>query len=132
MLVLEHAAESAPTPNEYIVHHLTNWTVGHGFWTVNVDSIFFSVLLALLFFIPIFIVARRPQKGAPKGFQSLVEWWLEIIDNQVRDTFHGTSRLVAPLAFTIFCWIFFFNIMDLIPVDLAAWSGAKIGIEHVR
>jgi len=130
-MAAEHAGH-APTPNEYIVHHLSNWTYGEGFWTFNVDSIFFSVLLALLFFIPVFIVSRRFNKGVPKGFQSLLEWWLEIIDNQVRDTFQGTSKLIAPLAFTIFCWVFLFNVMDLIPVDLASWTGKYVGIEKIK
>lgn len=130
-MAAEHAG-AGPTPNEYIVHHLTNLQYGHGFWTFNLDSIFFSVLLALAFFIPVYVVARRGTAGVPKGFQSLLEWWLQIIDEQVRDTFHGTSKLIAPLAFTIFCWIFFFNLMDLVPVDLPGFIAKPLGIEHSK
>ena len=54
---------------------------------------------------------------------------VSVVDNQVRDTFHGTSRLIAPLALTIFCWVWLFNFMDLVPVDLlplvAAWRGLR-------
>ena len=54
------------------------------------------------------------------------------VDEQVRDTYHGTSKLIAPLALTIFCWVFLMNFMDLLPVDLLPALGQRVGIEYMR
>ena len=125
-------AEKAQTPNEYIVHHLTNLQYGHGFWTYNLDSIFFSVLLGVVFVGFFGIVARKAKAGVPGKAQLFVEVLVDFVDTQVRDTFHGTNRLIAPLALTIFCWVLLFNFMDLVPVDLLPQVGHKIGLEHLK
>jgi F-type H+-transporting ATPase subunit a len=122
---------------EYIVHHLTNLTVGDGgFWTLHLDSAFFSVLLAAVFGGSFYLAARAAEKrmasGLPSKFQNFVEMVVEIVDSQVRDTFHGKSKLIAPLALTIFCWVFLFNFMDLLPVDLLPQIAHASGIEHLR
>jgi F-type H+-transporting ATPase subunit a len=129
---VEHAAEHAPSGSEYIVHHLGNLQYGHGFWTYNVDSIFFSVLLAVVFVGSFYLAARKASAGVPGRFQNFVEVVVEFVDTQVRDTFHGTSKLIAPLALTIFCWILLFNFMDLVPVDLLPAAGQKVGLEHLK
>jgi F-type H+-transporting ATPase subunit a len=130
MSAAEHAAEL--TPNEYIVHHLQNLHYGHGFWTVNVDSIFFSVLLGLVFVVSFYMAARKATAGVPGKFQNFVEVMVEFVDTQVRDTFHGDSKVIAPLALTIFCWILLFNFMDNVPVDLLPLIGQKVGLEHLK
>lgn len=128
---MEH--EGAQTPNEYIVHHLTNLTKGEGFWTYNVDSIFFSVLLALVFFVTFWLVARKATSGAPGRLQNFIELIVEFIDAQVRDTFGQSNKFVAPLALTIFCWILLFNSMDWIPVDLLPLIAEKgLHLEHLK
>jgi F-type H+-transporting ATPase subunit a len=132
MSAVEHAAEAAPTGSEYIVHHLGNLQHGQGFWTLNVDSIFFSVLLGVLFTGSFWLAARKATTGVPGQFQSFVETVVEFVDTQVRDSFHGTSKLIAPLALTIFCWIMLFNIMDIVPVDLLPLVGKQAGIEHLK
>jgi F-type H+-transporting ATPase subunit a len=132
MSAAEHAAEGAPTGSEYIVHHLGNLQHGQGFWTLNVDSIFFSVLLGLLFTGSFWLAARKATTGVPGRFQSFVETVVEFVDSQVRDSFHGTSKLIAPLALTIFCWILLFNIMDILPVDLLPLAGKQAGLEHLK
>ena len=131
----EHS--EAPTATEYIVHHLTNLTSGgQGFWNVHLDSIFFSVLLAVVFGGSFYFAAKTAQRrsaaGLPSKFQNFVELIVEFVDNQVRDTFHGHSKLIAPLALTIFCWVFLFNFMDLVPVDLLPLIGEKAGLSHLR
>jgi F-type H+-transporting ATPase subunit a len=131
-MAAEHAAGAGPTPNEYIVHHLQNLQHGHGFWTFNVDSIFFSVLLGLIFVVSFGLVARRATSGVPGKFQLFVEVLLDFVDSQVRDTFQGNSKLIAPLALTIFCWILLFNFMDNVPVDLFPEIGKKVGLEHLK
>jgi F-type H+-transporting ATPase subunit a len=135
MSAVEQATEHAPTSGEYIVHHLSNLTHPHpaqGFWTVNIDSIFFSVLLGLLFVGSFYMVARKATAGVPGKFQNFVELLVEFVDSQVRDSFHGSSKLIAPLALTIFCWILLFNIMDIVPVDLLPLLGSKVGLEHLK
>ena len=133
MSASEHAAEHAPSGSEYIVHHLGNLKHGEGFWTFNVDSIFFSVLLGLLFVGSFWLVARKATTGVPGKFQNFVELMVEFVDTQVRDTFHGTSKLIAPLALTIFSWILLMNFMDAVPVDLFPLIGEKaLGLEHLK
>lgn len=115
------AAEgSAPTAGEYIVHHLQHLTVGGGFWTVNVDSIFYSVVLGLLLVLVLRSAAKTATAGVPGRFQAAVEVLVEMVENQAKGIVHNaTSRkLVAPLALTVFLWVFLMNAMDLIPVDL--------------
>ena len=129
------AAEQPASVNEYIVHHLTNLThkVGEGgFYTIHVDSIFFAVLLALLFGGSFWLAARTATAGVPGKFQNFVELLVEFVDTQVKDTFHGTSRLIAPLALTIFCWVFLFNFMDLLPVDLLPWIAGNAGLHNLK
>src|SRR6266480_3418692 len=117
------AAEKGPGVTEYILHHQTFLSnkAPHGiidFSVVNYDTVFFSVLLALVFFGVFQSVARTATTGVPGKLQNFIEIIVGWVDGQVRDTFHGSSRLIAPLALTIFCWVFLFNFMDLVPVDL--------------
>jgi len=103
---------------EYIQHHLANNAIGEGFWTFHLDTIFVSIAIASLI---IFVAARlgkRLEAGAPSGFQNGVEGVLDFVSGQVRDTFPGKNALIAPLALTIFLWVWLMNFMDLIPVDL--------------
>jgi F-type H+-transporting ATPase subunit a len=133
MSAAEHTADQAQTGSEYIVHHLANLQYGEGFWTVNVDSIFFSVLLGLLFVVSFWLAARKATASdVPRGFQSFVETVVEFVDIQVRDTFHGTSKVIAPLALTIFCWILLMNFMDAVPVDLLPLMGQKVGLDYLK
>jgi F-type H+-transporting ATPase subunit a len=124
-------------PTEYIVHHesfLSN-RVPHGivdFSVINYDTVFFSIVLGLLFFGLFFWVARRATVGVPGTLQVVIEWIIEKVDEQVRDTFHGTSRLIAPLGLTIFCWVFLFNFMDLVPIDLFPAAARSAGFEHLK
>src|SRR5262252_8606847 len=130
-------AEQAPGATDYILHHQTNLSnkAAHGivdFSVINYDTVFFSVLLAVVFFGLFWIVARKANSGVPGLTQNIIEWIVEKVDEQVRDTFHGASRLVAPLALTIFCWIFLFNFMDLIPVDFLPLVARGVGLEHLK
>jgi F-type H+-transporting ATPase subunit a len=123
---------------EYIQHHLTNlqvcradggwvWNdcVGN-FWTINVDSMFFSLVLGLVFILLFRKVAKNATTGRPGKLQAAVEVVIGFIDTSVRDAFHGHNKLIAPLALTIFMWVLFMNLMDLIPVDwlplAASWA----------
>ena len=125
-------AAHAPTGSEYIVHHLTNLTHGEGFYALHLDSLFFSVLLAAVFVGSFAMVARKATSGVPGRFQLFVEVLVDFVDTQVRDTFHGSSKLIAPLALTIFCWVLLFNFMDIVPVDLLPKTGELFGIHYLK
>jgi len=131
------AAEGGGGATDYIVHHETFLSnkVPHGivdFTAINLDTVFFSVLLAVLFAASFYAVARRATTGIPGRFQLFIEVLVDFIDNQVRDTFHGSSKLIAPLALTIFAWILLFNIMDLVPVDLLPAAAHGAGLQHLK
>jgi F-type H+-transporting ATPase subunit a len=138
MAEVEHVAAHEPvSATEYIVHHLgflanKEQTSLVDFSVVHLDSVFFSVLLAIVFGGSFWLAARGATSGAPGKFQNFVELIVEFVDSQVKDTFHGTSKLIAPLALTIFCWIFLFNFMDLIPVDLLPAIAKMLGYEHLK
>ena len=121
--------------SDYIKHHLQNltygqkpdgsWGVAHtsqeakdmGFWSINVDSMGVSILLGVLFLWSFRMVAKRASAGVPSGWQNFVEWVIEFIDNSVRGSFSGKNPLVAPMALSVFIWIFLMNLMDLLAVD---------------
>jgi F-type H+-transporting ATPase subunit a len=131
------AAESTPNAGEYILHHLTFMSnkTPHGivdFSVINLDSVFFAVLLAVAFGGSFYLAARKATAGVPGKFQNFVELIVEFVDNQVKDSFHGTSKVIAPLALTIFCWVFLFNAMDLLPVDLLPTLARGVGVEHLK
>ena len=120
---------------EYIKHHLTHLTVnqGHGaFWAYHLDSVAFTAGLALLFVLLFVLVARRATSGVPGKLQAAVEILVEAVDGVVKETFHGKSKLIAPLAITIFALVFLMNFMDLVPVDFLPFAFEKFGVEHLR
>jgi F-type H+-transporting ATPase subunit a len=90
------------------------------------------VLLAVLFAGSFYLAARKATSGVPRGFQAFVELVVEFVDQQVKDSFHGTNKLLAPLALTIFCWVFLFNAMDVLPVDLLPYLAHGAGFEHLK
>jgi F-type H+-transporting ATPase subunit a len=144
-----------PTTTEYILHHLTNWTYGKlpegtyceggrvqetsswvvahcaeemkamGFYAIHLDSMLWSIVLGLIFTLSFRWAAKKAHAGIPTGFLNFVEMIIEFIDKTVKDAFHYKNPFVAPLALTIFVWIFLMNLMDLVPVDwlpeLAMW-----------
>ena len=131
------AAERSGGATDYILHHQTFLSnkSPHGivdFTVINYDTVFFSVLLALVFFGLFWLVARKATSGVPGKLQNFIEMLVEFVDTQVRDTFHGTSRLIAPLALTIFCWVWLFNFMDLVPVDLLPAVAHDAGLGHLK
>jgi F-type H+-transporting ATPase subunit a len=116
------------TTTEYIQHHLTNLQAGEGFWTFHLDTLIVSGLLGLIVFGTMWLATRKATAGVPSGMQNFVEMVVTMVDSQVKDTFHGKNELIAPLALTIFVWIFAMNAMDVIPVDLIGWVSGLFGI----
>ncbi|MGR5066121.1 F0F1 ATP synthase subunit A [Photobacterium lutimaris] len=128
------APGEALTPSGYITHHLTNLSIGDGgFWTVHIDSLFFSALTGLLFLWVFRKAAKTATSGVPGKLQCFVEMVVEFVDDNVKETFHGRNPLIAPLALTIFCWILLMNIMDLVPIDFLPYPAEHwLGIPYLK
>jgi F-type H+-transporting ATPase subunit a len=117
-----------------------SWVMAHGgeeaaamgFSAIHVDSMLWSIGLGTLFCWLFYRVAKKAEAGVPNGFINAVEMIVEFVDNTVRDTFHGHNKLIAPLALTIFVWVFLMNLMDLIPVDLIPWLLTFVGVEYQK
>jgi F-type H+-transporting ATPase subunit a len=140
------------TTSGYIKHHLTNLTYGQhtdghwgfahmaaeakamGFWAIHVDTMFWSVLLGAFFLLLFRRVGKGATAGIPSGLQNFVEMLVEFVDGTVKSAFNGRNPIVAPMALTIFVWVFLINFMDLIPVDwlpaAAGWLGSTfLGVD---
>ncbi|MCF8151845.1 MAG: F0F1 ATP synthase subunit A [Burkholderiaceae bacterium] len=133
------ATEHAPNASEYIVHHLTHLnSLGHKQaalvdWTVfHLDTLFWSVTLGLLAVLILARAASKATSGVPGRFQAAVEILVEMVESQSKSIVHGDRSFIAPLALTVFVWIFFMNAMDLLPVDLLPrlWEGAYAVTGH--
>jgi F-type H+-transporting ATPase subunit a len=138
------------TSAEYIHHHLQNltfgqhpdgsWGIAHGFeeakamgfWALHVDTMAFSIALGVLFLYFFRKAARQATADVPGGLQNFVEWIVEFVEDSVRGSFSGKNALVAPLALTIFIWIFLMNFMDLIAVDFFPQLAHLLGIPYLR
>ncbi|EED36264.1 ATP synthase F0, A subunit [Luminiphilus syltensis NOR5-1B] len=151
------------TVSEYIVHHLTNltlgklpggferadgsivaeggeWTFAHGgqeiaamgFNAIHVDSMIWSIGLGVIFCWLFARVAKNASADTPSGLINAVEMVVEFVDGTVKDTFHGRNPLIAPLALTVFVWVFLMNLMDLIPVDLIPHTLMLAGVDYQK
>ena len=153
------SADLTPT-SDYISHHLTNLTYGWcektqswgfanhqqslfsessckvsemGFWAFHLDTIFMSSILGIIFFGFFGLVVSAAKKGVPGKLQNFAEFVFEFISNAVSTNFHGTSKIVGPLAFTSCVWILSWNLMDLLPVELTNFVGASgSGIDYFK
>ena len=140
----------AHSSSEYIKHHLQNltygqhadgtWGIAHnaaeaqamGFWAINLDSMGFAIGLGLLFLLIFRAAAKKATTGVPSGLQNFVEMVVEFIDTSVRGSFSHKNALVAPLAMTVFIWVFLMNFMDLLPVDWLPHAATLAGIPFLK
>ncbi|MYD44080.1 MAG: F0F1 ATP synthase subunit A [Gammaproteobacteria bacterium] len=138
------------TSTEYIQHHLTNLTYGRmpdgtwqfahtteevasmGFWAIHVDSFAWSLGLGLLFLAVFGIAARKATSGVPGGFQCAIEMIIEMIEDIAKDIFTYKNDYVAPMAVTVFVWVFLMNLMDLVPVDWIPHLATLAGIHYMK
>lgn len=130
---------AAMTSGEYIQHHLEHLNVdmtphfgGTGFWSFNVDTMIVSIVIGL--FIAGFLryIATRMTSGVPGRLQNCVEVVIDFVQGTVKESYHGKSQLIAPLALVVFLWIFFMNAMDLLPVDLLPRILSFFGVQHFK
>ncbi len=144
------AGSETLTSGEYIKHHLTNLTFGQfpdghwgiannaqeakemGFWAIHLDSMFWSLALAAVFGYFFYKAAQGATAAVPAALQNFVELMIDFVNESVRGSFSGKNDLVAPLALTVFCWVFLMNLMDLVPVDLIPWLAGLIGIHFMK
>jgi F-type H+-transporting ATPase subunit a len=140
----------AHTSTEYIKHHLQNLTYGQhadgtwglahtaqeakdmGFMAINLDTMGFSILLGVLFLFFFRKVAKSAETGVPSGLQNFVEWIVEFVDSSVKGSFTARNPMVAPLALTIFIWIFLMNLMDLVPIDWLPGVAGMLGLPFMK
>ena len=94
------------TTSEYISHHLSFLKTGDGFWNIHVDTLFFSILSAIIFLFVFSRVAKKATPGVPGKLQCFVEIVVDWVNGIVKENFHGPRNVVAPIALTIFCWVF--------------------------
>ena len=141
------ASGEALTTRDYIGHHLNNLQLdlrtfelvnphaenAPSFWVLNIDSLFFSVLMGALFLWLFRKVAVRATSGVPGKFQTAVEMIIGFVDSSVRDMYHGKSKVIAPLALTVFVWVLLMNALDLLPIDFIPYIGEHIlGLPALR
>lgn len=126
--------------SSYVQHHLQhlplnlhNFTLTkNGFFTLNLDTTIMSLLLGAIFFGLFRWVASRMTTGVPGRLQNFVEIMIEFVDKTVKESFHSRNELIAPLALTIFIWIFLMNLVDLLPVDLFPAIASIFGLPYFR
>lgn len=150
------------TSKDYIEHHLTSLTYGKldagatlcdgstldsgtwmfaqcgqeaaqmGFWSFHVDTLGWSIGMGLLVGFILWRTAKKATAGIPTGLTNFIEVVFEFIDGQVKDSYHGKSKLVAPLALTLFTWIFMMNALDLLPIDWLGVAFGWVGVDYMR
>jgi F-type H+-transporting ATPase subunit a len=143
-------SSEAHTSAEYIKHHLQNLTYGHlpdgtwgvahtpeeakamGFWALNLDTFFMSLLLGVVFMFIFWRAAKNISAGAPSGFQNFCEWAIEFIDSSVRGSFSAKNNMIAPLSLTIFFWVLSMNLMDLLPIDYVPLLMHELGVPFFK
>lgn len=135
---------------EYIKHHLQNMTYGQhpelgwkmaetaeeaaqmGFMAIHVDTMFWSIAMGVLFLFLFRLAAKRVTTGVPGGLQNFVEICFDFVDNLVKETFHGKNPLIAPLALTIFVWVFLMNSLKWLPVDWIPGVAHMMGANYFK
>jgi F-type H+-transporting ATPase subunit a len=130
---VETAAENAPTYGEYIQHHLGHLTnIKQGFivdfHVINYDTVFWSITMGVLGVFIMWLAARKATSGVPGRFQGALEAIVEMVEDQSKSIVHGDRSYIAPLALTVFVWVFLMNCMDFLPVDLFAGIFRLLGM----
>jgi F-type H+-transporting ATPase subunit a len=143
-------SSEAHTSSEYIKHHLQNLTYGQlpdgswglahsaaeakamGFWAIQLDTLGISIFLGALFLFLFRLAAKSASAGIPGGLQNFVEWIVEFIDSSVRGSFSAHNPMVAPLALTIFIWVFLMNFMDLFSIDHGPKVAEALGLPFFK
>ncbi len=129
-------AAHAPTPSEYITHHLGHLSNKHqdfvvDFSVFNLDTIFWSIFAGVLGCLLMWTAARKATSGVPGRFQAAVEMLVEMVEDQSKSIVHGNRSFIAPLALTVFVWVAIMNSLDFLPVDMFAGLFSLLGVENI-
>jgi F-type H+-transporting ATPase subunit a len=129
-------------PSDYIQHHLHHWQLSltdmkivsgdKHFWVLNLDTLLVSIFLGVLFLFIFYRVAKRLEQGVPGKLQNFIEYSVRSVEDLCQEAFPQRDALMAPLALTIFIWVFLMNFMDLIPVDLLPRLLSLVGVSHFK
>jgi len=130
------AGAHAPTPSEYIVHHLGHFSTKHqdsivDFSIINIDTLFWSIFVGVLGCLFMYLAARRATAGVPGRFQAMVEMVVEMVEQQSKSIIHGDRTFIAPMALTVFVWVALMNCLDFLPVDMFAALFTSLGVDNV-
>ncbi|CAM3366655.1 F0F1 ATP synthase subunit A [Halomonas lysinitropha] len=143
-------AGNNPSPTEYIQHHLQNltfgyhpengWSMAHsaaeaqemGFWALHLDTMGWSIAMGVLFIWLFRKAGKVATTGVPGTLQNIVEMIFEFVENTVHGAFHGRNPIIAPLALTLFVWIFLMNLLKLIPVDYVPEIFLRLGVDYMK
>ncbi len=122
---------------DFVQHHITNLRYPYGAddmdpFVWHLDTMVVSWILGLFFLFFFIMAARRATAGVPGKLQNFVEMLVDFVDNAVKESFHGPRKFVAPLALTIFAWVFLWNLMDLVPVDYVPTLMYVLGLDYFR
>jgi F-type H+-transporting ATPase subunit a len=128
------------TQGQYVQHHLEHLTLdlktgqigGEGFWVINLDTLIVSVVIGFIIIGLFRFAAKRASSGVPGKLQNFVEMIVGFVQKSVEESYHGKSKLIAPLALVIFLWVFLLNAMDLLPVDLLPRLLGFVDVEHFK
>jgi F-type H+-transporting ATPase subunit a len=127
-----HDGSTVEEGGAWVMAHGGEEAAAMGFTAIHVDSMIWSIGLGILFCWFFHRMAKRASADTPTGAVNFVEMIVAFVDNTVRDSFHGRNKLVAPLALTIFVWVFLMNLMDLVPVDLIPHTLSLLGVEYQK
>ncbi len=139
------------TTEEYIQHHLTNLTYGRfpngewgiaqgaediaemGFWAINLDTLFWSMTLGIVFLTMFTLAAKRATPDVPGRLQNLCELAVEFVEKNITQVFGSRPNpIIGPLSLTILVWVFLMNLMDLVPVDFIPYLAQLAGVHYFK
>ncbi len=132
-------ASESQTSSEYVNHHLLHLSNSDlpqsqlfDLSIINFDTFFWSLFCGLLTIFLLWLAARKATSGIPGRFQAAIEMIVEMVEDQSKSIIaHGNRLFIAPLALTVFIWVFFMNALDLLPVDMPHYVFSFLGLSDV-
>ena len=100
----------------------TNITVGDhptaklGPLTIDVDTVWATIIAALVVVVMGLILRRKATSGVPGKYQLIWEMGVEAVQKQVDDSIGPRGAKVVPLAVTIFVFIFVCNLFEVLGI----------------
>ncbi len=125
-----------------IAEHLQYWTYSfqqdipvderNPFMQIHVDTMLVTGFVACLILGFAFWFKSRIQAGVPTGVQNAVEALVGFVNDTVRDNFPVHNPIIAPLALTVFVFIFLCNFFDILPAYFLGHVAHGLGAPAFR